>query len=272
MSEYYKGLEFLFGSTFKKPMSGLITLLNRQYYCLQYNHGGRISVQIDDAPAIEVTGPSVLITSPGRDFVFGTNPPQSWLHNALGFKGEMVERFVSTGLLPVHEMPPVFPVRDSASFMSLFEQCCFYINRGENFTHRAAYALEGMLLQIYDEKNHHAPKSQLKDRINALAGAIVVNFDSTWDFEEEAEKLYISYAHFRRVFKEVTGKSPHKFLQQNRLSHAAELLLTTSIPIKRIGVTIGIDDIHYFTRTFTKQFKSPPGKFREQHGVLKKDC
>ena len=97
MTGYYQGLEFIFGSTYKKPMSGFITLHNRQYYCLQYNHGGRISVKVDDLPPVEVTGPSLLITSPGRDFVFGTHAPQSWLHNALGFKGEYVQRLVAGG-------------------------------------------------------------------------------------------------------------------------------------------------------------------------------
>lgn len=269
MTGYYQGLEFIFGSTYKKPMSGFITLHNRQYYCLQYNHGGRISVKVDDLPPVEVTGPSLLITSPGRDFVFGTHAPQSWLHNALGFKGEYVQRLVAGGLLPEQASPPVFPVRDSASFMALFEQCCFYINRGERYVHRAAYALEGMLLQLYDERAFPAAQSHLKDRINALAGEITVNFDRDWDFEAEAASLHISYAHFRRVFKEVTGKSPQKYLQHNRLSHAAELLLTTGIPIKGIALAIGIEDIHYFTRIFTALYKSPPGKFREEHGIAR---
>ncbi len=263
--DYYKELNFLFGVANNTSHTGHINLKGRNYYCLQYNHGGIINVTVDEGEPVEITGPSLLITYPGRDFIFGSGIGSSWLHNAMGFTGNKVQEYIHSGLLPIEHNPPLFPVKDSVSFFTLFQRCCFYISQGERFHHRAAYAFEGLLLQLYEEINYKHSSGGLSRQIHELSQQIIQFPDKIWDFTVEAENMNISYAHFRRLFKQVTGSSPQKYLQQGKLSHAAELLLTTDMPIKEVAYATGIEDIHYFTRIFSLRYDIPPGKFREEH-------
>lgn len=267
---YYSGLKFLFGAAKNHQTSEYIELIDRNYFCLQYNHGGVVNISIDGAQEFAVTGPSLLLTFPGKNFRFGCDDGTSWLHNAMGFTGPKVEQYIKSGLLPIDCEPPVFQIKDSSTFFTQFQKCCFYISQGERYHHRAAHTLESLLIQLYDERTHKIPRGGLTGRIHELSLEIAQYSDKEWDFTVEAENMNISYAHFRRLFKQVTGTSPQKYLQNGKLSQASELLLTTNMPIKEIAWAIGIEDIHYFTRIFSSHYELPPGKFRELHSNQKK--
>lgn len=265
--DYYQGLTFLFGNSKNQPNTGLIHLFGRQYYCLQYNHGGIETIQMGSDAPVTATGPCVLLTYPGEDFIFGCQPGSTWLHNAMAFKGPLVEELIAHGLFPINRRPPVYPIRDAAAFYEQFSQCCHFINQGERFHHHAAHALIGLLLQLYDETRAPASGGGLAQRLSVLTRAITSNPSADWNFPEEAGKLHISYAHLRRMFKQATGSSPQKYLQQCRLTMASELLLNSNIPIKEVANSVGIPDLQYFTRIFRQQYQVPPGQFRTGHGI-----
>ncbi len=265
--EYYDGLTFLFGNAGNKPNSGLIHLFGRQYFCLQYNHGGIETIQMGAEAPVTATGPCVLITYPGADFIFGCPPGSTWLHNTIAFKGPLVEELIRTKLLCLDRHPPVYPVRDATAFYELFAQCCYHINQGERYHHRAAHALVGLFLQLYEEQEFTTPSGGLAQRLNELTRAITSDPAAEWNFPAEAARLHISYAHLRRLFKQVTGISPQRYLQQCRLTQAGELLLSSSLPIKEVACAVGIEDLQYFTRIFRQHYQLPPGQFRTTHGI-----
>lgn len=265
--DYYDGLTFLFGNAGNHPNSGLIHLFGRQYFCLQYNHGGIQTIQMGSQAPLTATGPCVLLTYPGQDFIFGCPPGSTWLHNTIAFKGPLAEELIWKRLLCADPDHPVYPIRDATAFYERFAQCCYHINQGERYHHRAAHALVGLLLQLYEERQFCAPAGGLAQRVGDLTRAITSNPAADWDFPAEAERLHISYAHLRRVFKQLTGISPQRYLQQCRLTQAGELLLSTPLPIKEVARAVGIADLQYFTRIFRQHYKLPPGQFRIAHGI-----
>lgn len=72
----------------------------------------------------------------------------------------------------------------------------------------------------------------------------------------------LSPYHFLRVFKGVTGVTPHQWLLRARLREAAHRLVTSRTPVTEIALDVGFDDLSNFIRTFRAEFGVPPSRYR----------
>ena len=73
---------------------------------------------------------------------------------------------------------------------------------------------------------------------------------------------YISPFHFNRVFHEITGLPPAKFISAMRLDQAKRLLLNTHMSITDICYEVGYNSLGTFTRRFTQLVGLGPREFR----------
>jgi AraC family transcriptional regulator len=73
---------------------------------------------------------------------------------------------------------------------------------------------------------------------------------------------YISPFHFNRVFHEITGLPPAKFISAMRLDQAKRLLLNTHLSITDICYEVGYNSLGTFTRRFTELVGLGPREFR----------
>jgi AraC family transcriptional regulator len=71
----------------------------------------------------------------------------------------------------------------------------------------------------------------------------------------------LSPSHFTRVFKEATGQTPYRFVQQARVSRA-KTLLKTPMPIAEIATTVGFSSQAHFTQVFRNTTGTTPARFR----------
>jgi AraC-like DNA-binding protein len=80
--------------------------------------------------------------------------------------------------------------------------------------------------------------------------------------DEIAQTVFLSEVHFRKVFKEVTGLSPGRFLQRRRIEKSCVLLRTTQESIDAIAYSCGFADTPYFYRVFRKWMGTSPSIYR----------
>ncbi|HET9711787.1 MAG TPA: helix-turn-helix transcriptional regulator [Pyrinomonadaceae bacterium] len=73
---------------------------------------------------------------------------------------------------------------------------------------------------------------------------------------------YLSAFHFNRVFHQITGLPPAKFISAMRLDEAKRLLLNTSMSITDISFEVGYNSLSTFTRRFTQRVGLGPREFR----------
>ncbi len=73
---------------------------------------------------------------------------------------------------------------------------------------------------------------------------------------------YLSPFHFNRVFHEITGLPPAKFISAMRLEEAKRLLLNTNLSITDICYDVGCNSLGTFTRRFTQRVGLGPREFR----------
>jgi AraC family transcriptional regulator len=89
------------------------------------------------------------------------------------------------------------------------------------------------------------------------------NFDRELALEEIALAAYLSEYHFARLFKQITGVTPHVYLANIRLERARKLLAETALPISEIASAVGYQSQSHFTKMFKSVTGVTPRVFRE---------
>ena len=77
-----------------------------------------------------------------------------------------------------------------------------------------------------------------------------------------SEALSMSPSYIGLVFRRVGGTSFLKYLTDLRMAEAKRLLLTTDLPLREIGLRVGIENQNTLIRTFKKAEGVTPGQFR----------
>lgn len=82
--------------------------------------------------------------------------------------------------------------------------------------------------------------------------------------DELAGAIGVSRRHFFRAFKQSTGKTPHTYISEHRLKHAADLLRTTDSSATNIALECGFASSSHLTYSFKRAFGAGPTAFRRR--------
>src|SRR6516165_2320791 len=79
-----------------------------------------------------------------------------------------------------------------------------------------------------------------------------------------ARSVGLSPFHFLRVFRSVTGTTPHQYLIGARLRLALRMLLDTQRPVTEIAYDVGFQDLSNFVNTFHRVIGCSPRTYRRR--------
>jgi AraC family transcriptional regulator len=88
------------------------------------------------------------------------------------------------------------------------------------------------------------------------------HLDREISVETLAELVELSPFHFSRVFKQTTGVSPLKFVTQERIALAQQMIRETSRSVIEIGLEVGYANPSHFAQVFRKVVGVTPTEFR----------
>lgn len=89
------------------------------------------------------------------------------------------------------------------------------------------------------------------------------NFGREIAVEEIASAAYLSEYHFARLFKQISGITPHVYLANLRLERARKLLAESALPISEIASLVGYQSQSHFTKMFKSVTGVTPRAYRE---------
>ena len=159
-------------------------------------------------------------------FVFDISPGQQELIGSITkqlLSGQV--KFEQTGSLELYSL-----------FFSLLRQLPSTVWKKKN--------LDARILRGIRHMEQNIRMTEIKNSTLASMGGLSVN----------------AYA---RLFKEQTGYSPRRYLVRMRVEKACNLLHHSDLSIEQIAAACGFSDRYYFTRTFTKTMKIPPGAYKK---------
>lgn len=82
---------------------------------------------------------------------------------------------------------------------------------------------------------------------------------------ELADSLNLSYRHFSRLFKDLTGLPPQRYHIQIRINRAKKLLEHPNAKVSEVAAIIGFEDPYYFSRLFRKYTGLSPHQWQMTH-------
>jgi AraC family transcriptional regulator, arabinose operon regulatory protein len=125
----------------------------------------------------------------------------------------------------------------------------------------AMNALEALLLWC-DTLNPRSQLSPIDNRVRAAMDHICRSFAEPLSVGDIANVCGLSVSRLSHLFVEQVGTTPQKFIEQQRLSRAAQLLCLTRRRIKEISRDVGYDDPFYFTQRFRRHSGKSPSAYR----------
>jgi AraC family transcriptional regulator len=102
-------------------------------------------------------------------------------------------------------------------------------------------------------------------RLRRVLDRMTAEFHLDLSLNELAAASGFSRAHFLRMFRAATGKTPHQYLQDVRLDHARLQLQLDAASITEIALSCGFSSHSHLTRLFRERFGATPSMFRRDH-------
>ncbi|HET9445836.1 MAG TPA: AraC family transcriptional regulator [Steroidobacteraceae bacterium] len=103
------------------------------------------------------------------------------------------------------------------------------------------------------------------------AGYVETHYRESCSLAELAAQAEMSPCHFLRVYRRITGQTPHRHVLTTRLRHAARQLRSSSERIVDIAMEAGFGDLSHFNATFVRHFRLSPGAYRARGGAISRD-
>jgi len=100
-------------------------------------------------------------------------------------------------------------------------------------------------------------------RIRRSVELMHTQLDQDLPLRELAAASYLSTFHFARLFKKITGTSPHNYLAGIRATRAQLLLAETDLSVSEIGARVGYLSGSHFTKAFRTATGATPREFRK---------
>ena len=101
-----------------------------------------------------------------------------------------------------------------------------------------------------------------KEVVKRVIDYIEQNLEKEINLDNISKNIGYSKFHLNRVFTEQTGITIYKYLQNRRLTIAAEKLVKTDKPIMQIAHEAGYDTQQSFSFAFKQVYLYPPRTYR----------
>ncbi len=107
------------------------------------------------------------------------------------------------------------------------------------------------------------PRSTAEQYVERAKDFIRENLSRDITTSDVAEHLGLNRSYFYKIFTELSGKPPSRFITWYRLNTAWHLLHYTSMPVAEISRHVGYNDPAYFSRCFAQSYGMSPGEARK---------
>lgn len=210
---------------------------------------------------VSVSRGSVFLLFPGEWHSYRPDKDTGWKEFWIGFSGPAVDGYIRNSFFSKEK--PVYHVGIHDEIVDLYRSAIDTASRQESGFQPLLGSIVTHLLGLtwFYDRNEAFRSSEVSDMMNRAKIIIAERF-RTITPEEVAETLCMGYSNFRKVFKEYTGFSPAKYIQEVRFSKTKEALTNSSLSIKEISYEMGYENYEYFFSAFRRLAGMTPAEYR----------
>ena len=100
------------------------------------------------------------------------------------------------------------------------------------------------------------------DELRGVMELIDREYASHLTLADLAAAAHMSESHFCRSFSAVTHMTPFSYLQQVRIQKSCQYLKNSDLPVSRIALSCGFNDLSYYARRFRERIGCTPSEYR----------
>lgn len=128
--------------------------------------------------------------------------------------------------------------------------------------------MEVLLLELYNAMRRQNQKYTVLSKENQMAISKVlsemeIHLADPFDCDEAAKRCGFTPNHFRKIFKDVTGLPPVRYLNRLRMIRACEYIQREHWSLQEAAEAVGIQDMNYFSRLFRQVMNCSPRELME---------
>ena len=229
-----------------------IIFIGRGRGVLETRRGGRRAVSAGQA----------FVLFPGEWHRYRPNPNTGWTETWVGFSGEYAGHLMGNFFSPAQ---PVISALAPEKLSKLMAELATNATRWPTTGARSFLGVCLLELIAHLHCGQTVPPQQPgSPRLESARFDILTRAAERIEWTDMARRYGMSYATFRRRFKEMTGRSPLDYQIQVRLNRAAELLRASELTAREISQRLGYAHVHFFSRQFKDRFGKSPQQYRRQ--------
>ena len=125
----------------------------------------------------------------------------------------------------------------------------------------AMNALESVLLDCV-RLNPRTDEHSLDPRLERAISFVIQGMRRKITLDDIAHSAGLSKPQIVRLFRNHMGITPARFVEQQRLDRARQMLAVTALPVQTIAWEVGFDNPFYFSLRFKKHLGLSPTEYR----------
>jgi AraC-like DNA-binding protein len=204
---------------------------------------------------------NVILLFPGVWHRYRPARQTGWIEYWVSYSGDYVRRLVERGFIS-----PEDPVLNTGLDDTILHPYLALLDRVKHEPPGYQQLIAANTMEILAASLAAVRTSRTGGKMTAVIRQARIILDQETEKIPEIEKLaaslHMSYAHFRRVFKQQTGLSPYQYHLQQRINRARELLHGTTLSIKQVAARMNFENSYHFSKIFRKKTGMSPSQWR----------
>lgn len=235
-----------------------------EYQILYLTHGEG-QFESEHAAKRTVLAGNVLLLFPGVWHRYRPSRRTGWVEYWVSFNGDYARRLVERGFVT-----PEDPVLNTGLDDTILHPYLAVLDRVQHeppgYPQLIAANTMEILAAVLAAVRTLRTGGKMTAAIRRARLVLDQQTEQVADIEKLAASLHMSYAHFRRVFKQQTGLSPYQYHLQLRINRAREILHGTTLPIKQVAARLNFENSYHFSKIFRKKTGMSPSQWRSGGG------
>lgn len=167
-------------------------------------------------------------------------------------------------------LPNTLKPLDCKKYYAYFRTFNKYVSFDDEFSEAIIYNLFFKFVHslLSDAKEQSTANEQTTDRnhitVQVAKEYIRENMTSDLSLENVAEHVKYSPIHFHQIFKNITGTTLHKYIEDLRIEKAVVLLTETDFKLTQIAHDCGFSSQSYFNYAFKRKMNKTPKEYARE--------
>lgn len=264
-------LNVLFAGESTTHPSHSVGPLIHDYYLIHYILSGIGTFRCHGKKHVLGAGDSFFIF-PGEIVSYEADDEEPWRYRWIALEDERSADSLMERLHITPEHPTAHPLygKQTASAYWRMMQC---LRKGDDACdlQAPAYArllFAGYVVSMDDETDRPSTDSSVaRTQVEQAIRYMSLQYYQPISIEQMAHDMGYHRTHFNKIFKEVTGLAPFRYLTKIRMKQAARLL-KEALTVQQVAASVGYNDALYFSKQFKSFYGMPPSAYQQERRPL----